>query len=184
MRGAPAFLPAFAASFALVFAFLSALGWAAAAVVLPSPGAVYNNAYMSLRTPAGWVCRRDGLETSCHPDAPAPRRAIIIVGAKVVGPMDDHDQYRAHLRTPRTVDTGDGPLRDSIVRFVETRQIGGRDWVVGAHFESELPGYETWYVATAGARTALLVTYSAHQTVFEDHRRDIEEMIANIVLFE
>ena len=100
----------------------------------------------------------------CQQKLPCPIRAAMqSTGIRLVALYEDH------LSTPRPLTDRDGnPIgRSSRVEFVKSREIGGRTWIHSRHFESEVPGFYTDYFATGDQHIAILVTFSAHRSVFD-----------------
>lgn len=133
--------------------------------------AAFENTYMTFDLPDGWTCQLEETEHICNDTAvsgPAP--SIIIMAAKFKGEDDRLDRYEDHLSTPRPVMDRNGlPTgRSSRVIEVRTQDISGQSWVRARHFESELPEFYTDYLATVGERVAILVTFSAHRSVFQN----------------
>ncbi|WP_417720834.1 hypothetical protein [Salipiger sp.] len=176
----------FALAFCATVLVLSAAGFGLARLLLPPPLTYYHSSYLSLSIPEGWWCAQEGTEFVCNrqPDDPAapvaPRKAVIIFTAKIAGPQDTFDAYRAHLLTPRTL-SGEVPATSTVEEVTE-REIAGRRWIVGRHFGSELPNYRTWYFATVSGSLAVLVTFAAHRDVADDYAGDIDTVLRNLAL--
>lgn len=173
------FLGAMAATFAL----LSLAGLALASAFLPKPVRYFHTSYMEFAIPDRWLCHREGTEFICEPrDRPEDGlRALMIVGAKVRGPMDERSAYIEHLRTPREVR---GETRMSVVEEVSTFETHGREWVYGAQFESELPGFRTRYYASYTDTLAAAVTFSTHESIAGRYEPDVAILLESLKLFD
>ncbi|WP_049976046.1 hypothetical protein [Azospirillum sp. B506] len=132
------------------------------------------NSFIAFEAPSGWTCSLEGPEDVaawvCVDAAQAGTRdAIIVLTAKHRGDGDRLDLYQDHLSTPRAVSDSEGrPTgRMSRVKFVREDIIADHSWVHGRHYESEVPGYVTDYFATVKNDIAIVVTFSAHQSVFD-----------------
>ena len=192
-----AFWRAAAVSLLVTLMLLGGIGWLAAKLLAgPKPIRFANN-FFEFRLPHDWHCRQERTEQVCRyaKDAETAKRSAIILTMKFRGPQDTYDAYLEHLQTPRLLRTGaDGRMvRDdepsvhetpSKVHYARRRRIGEHEWVEGLHFASEIPYYFTQYHATVIAQIAVLITYSAHQGVYENHRADIETMVRSLVLFQ
>ena len=173
----------FLAAMALSIAVLSAMGYALAMALLPTPVRYFHTSYMEFAIPDRWRCHREGAEYVCEPrKRPADGfRALMIVGAKLRGPMDAFDAYIEHLKTPRPVSGAD---RMSVVEEVETIDIDGRRWVYGAHFESEVPDFRTRYYVSYTDTLAAAVTFSTHRSVADRYDDDIATLLGSLKLFD
>jgi hypothetical protein len=130
----------------------------------------FQNSYISFELPPGWGCKIEQTEWVCSDRAESPQSsAIIILTAKDRGTIDRLDLYEDELSRPRPLrDTNGNPLgRSSRVFFVRPEIISTRTWIHGRQFESEVPNYYTDYFATVDDQIAILVTFSAHSSVFD-----------------
>ena len=130
----------------------------------------FQNSYISFELPPRWGCKLEQTEWVCVDSAEGPQSsAIIILTAKERGTIDRLDLYEDELSRPRPLrDTNGNPLgRSSRVVFVRSEIIATRTWIHGRQFESELPNYYTEYFATVDDQIAILVTFSAHSSVFD-----------------
>jgi hypothetical protein len=130
----------------------------------------FQNSYISFELPPGWRCELEQVEWVCTDRAESPQSsAIIILTAKERGTIDRLDLYEDELSRPRPLrDTNGNPLgRSSRILFVRSEPISTRMWVHGRQFESEVPNYYTDYFATVDEQIAILVTFSAHTSVFD-----------------
>jgi hypothetical protein len=81
-----------------------------------------------------------------------------------------HDtQGVAHMSTPQ---------------FARIVKINGQDWVDALHWESEVPGYFTRYLATLNDTTSLLVTFTADKAHFEQFNGQMEPLIGQMKLMK
>jgi hypothetical protein len=130
----------------------------------------FQNSYISFELPPGWGCELEQTEWVCTDRAESPQSsAIIILTAKERGTIDRLDLYEDELSRPRPLrDTNGNPTgRSSRVFFVRSEMISTRTWIHGRQFESEVPNYHTDYFATVDDQIAMLVTFSAHTSVFD-----------------
>jgi hypothetical protein len=116
----------------------------------------------------------------CNEQEDRKHGAIIIIGAKEVGPGDSLDEYYDHLAQPKTLMDGDRPLRRSQVHWVRRTFIGGQPWVESEQFELELPNFVTHYVATVTGRVAVLVTLSAHKIAYPAMAAQLEAVVRSL----
>ena len=141
----------------------------------------YANAYLAFDLPERWSCTPEGTEYVCRgTTGQVGREAIIIFTAKEIGPSDTLEQYEQHLKQPRTMPDAKGKPMMSSVRQVVRKQIAGVQWIDGLHLSSEIPNYYTRYLATVKDRLAVLVTFSAHVSVFSRYANDFMKSIQSL----
>jgi hypothetical protein len=162
---------------------LSAFGTGIAWVALPPPPAYHRTSFFEFPLPPDWACDRDGTETVCRPRHPPPHQAIIVFAAKWRGPNDSMAFYRQHLETARNRDSHGAP-RVSTVLSVREVELGGRRWIDGRHRDSELPGYETRYLAAVTADLGVLITYSFKNGTGPSYEPLFEKAIRGLLLYQ
>jgi hypothetical protein len=141
----------------------------------------YANSYLAFDLPERWSCIAEGTEFVCRSSVvQSGREALIIFTAKEVGPSDTLDQYGAHLKQTRTIPDSRGKPSQSSVRTVSRKQIAGIPWVDGLQLGSEIPNYYTRYLATTKDRLAILVTFSAHVSVYSRYASDFMKSIQSL----
>jgi hypothetical protein len=146
----------------------SLTGW----LVVAGPAAAerFANSYISFELPTGWACRLEQTEWVCRPTDPVgAREAIFILTAKETGPQDRLHLYEDHLARPMVLERGAQPGSGTLSTVLDLvrRSIGGRNWVIATHFQSEVRNYITRYFATADDQIAILFTFSAHSDHFD-----------------
>jgi hypothetical protein len=92
---------------------------------------------------------------------------------------DTLDAYEAHLRGAIPRADGEGTSRLISVR---RRRIGGLDWIEGRRDGSEVPGWETTYLAGNTADVGILITFSVHPRFRDARVPDLERMLETIVV--
>ena len=159
------------------------LATAASLVATATAGAdTFRNDYVTFELPAGWKCALKQAEFICRSGKPGAdtREAVIILTAKETGPMDSLQGYEAHLRRPVQMHTKSGRLLQSTVYSVEQQRINNHVWINGFHFNSEVPGYYTRYLATLKDDIALVVTFTAHKLHYTKYSRDFGRAIQTL----
>ena len=142
---------------------------------------LFKNSYLSIDLPERWNCSAEGTEWICKSDEEvAAKEAIIIFTAKEAGPSDTIDQYEAYLKTPKTSTTETGQPVQSQVKIVQKTSLADQTWVDGLHLSSEIPNYYTRYIATTKGRIAILVTFSAHVSVYTKYSADFLNAIKSL----
>lgn len=144
----------------------------------PVSAEVFESRFLRFSLPEGWKCDQEGTEFVCEPVHPKGHKVsmIIILAAKYQGDFDTLPNYMEYLRKNKSV-TGGSSLT------VEPKiddDIGGLSWVEATHYESELKGFYTTYLATATQGLAVLVTFSASKDNYPQFRDMIRPCIQSL----
>lgn len=175
--------PRFYLGMILTFATLMLIGLALAMLLIEPPSRYYRTTFFELPIPKEWDCDVTSTEIECRPVGEAGKTTIIIATAKYRGPMDTFEAYRTHLNTPQLIDQG-GKAVPSRPVYVRDTILGGRIWIDGRHEASEVPNYDTRYMATITSRLAILATYSIHKNHFDDFERILNHSFERMDIFE
>lgn len=167
-----------------VFLGLTALGIGLAWLMVPEPPEYLRNSYLEMPKPQGWSCSIEVTEWVCRHGGELSRKGIIIMTAKVRNESDTRALYTQHLLQPRIVATSDGDQLESEVIYVRDVLLGNYLWVDGLHYQSEIPNYFTRYMATITSEIGVLVTFSAHKTVYEELKQEFEESISSMAVHQ
>jgi hypothetical protein len=127
--------------------------------------AEFRNSYLWFELPAGWTCEIQETEFVCDPPhvQGQPVSAIMILTAKIPGPDDGLVDYKRVL-SDRAALLGQGAL----IKAPTNVKIGETIWVDATLRGSEIPNYQTRYLATVKSGIAILYTFSAHLSVYSD----------------
>jgi hypothetical protein len=141
----------FAIQCALTFAFASALS-----------AEVFESRFLRFSLPEGWKCDLEGSEFVCEPAHPKGHKVsmIIVLAAKYQGDFDTLPNYLEYLRKNKSITGGSSLVDGPTIK----NDIGIVSWVEATHYESELKGFYTTYLATVTNGLAVLVTFSASKT--------------------
>lgn len=162
---------------------LAGVGFGVTALLSPEAANTYRGTDFRFEIPDGWRCRLDGSEFVCRPSAEDPNRAaaIIILTRKLIGPSDTFEEYEAHLSKPKTIASFDGePLEPSEIISLGRQNISGHQWVIGTHFQSEVPNYYTTYAATITSHVGVLVTFSVHQRFRDAYQPGFDRALSSL----
>ena len=124
----------------------------------------FRSSYLRFELPDGWTCRLEVTEFVCSPPLAAGEKAssIMIFTAKEEGPDDSFTEYRKHLESE-----GEKRGPGGVIKPPTIMRIGDTLWIDATISGSEIPNYYTRYLATVKNGIALLVTFSAHSSVFD-----------------
>lgn len=171
-------LAAFATAILLV-----GLAAAAGSLLFREPPVRFEARGMSFVVPQGWTCQAEGTESVCRPrkGEPFERQAIIVATAKTIGPNDTDAFYKTYLTTPHRPAPRDGvEYPDSTVVYFRRSEVGGRDWAEALHKGSLLPSYYSRYLAATIGATAVLITLSFKDTVYDQQEAFMTDFVASI----
>lgn len=171
--------------FALVLTLsaLTGVGLAVSRYAVEQPRERYLNSAFEFDLAPGWTCHDDGTETLCNQGKP-PYVAIVVMAMKERNDQDNLDAYEKHLSSPKSNTTIDGAPFTSEVRLVRRRRIGEHIWVESLHFGSEIPEFDTYYLATNTAALGVLVTMSVRKDRVAEFSRSLNEMIASLTIHQ
>jgi hypothetical protein len=139
---------------------------------------VFESRFLRFSLPEGWKCDLEGSEYVCEPPHPKGQKQsmIFVLAAKYPNDSDNLPGYMEELRRNKSMTHGsslvDGPKIDS--------NINGLSWVEATHFESELQGYYTIYMATVSNGLAVLVTFSVRRNEYMRFRDLVRPCIESL----
>jgi hypothetical protein len=130
----------------------------------PALAVQFRNDYLKFELPSGWTCQLEQTEFVCEPPHAAgqPVNAIMILAAKFMGTGDTLGDYKRHLEG-RAAQLGPKAMLKPPA-FVVIQDIL---WVDATLAGSEVTTYDTRYLATARDEIAILFTFSAHRSVYD-----------------
>jgi hypothetical protein len=130
-------------------------------------GRSFSNSFVTFELPDSWKCNLEDSDWVCNEQTTARLNSIMILAAKRIGPGDTMDKYYDYLARPKTLkDTEGNPQRESTVLWVRRTTIAGTQWVESLQLNSEVADYYTHYLATIEGHIAVLVTLSAHKSIY------------------
>lgn len=160
------------------------LGLAAFLLSPSSHAARFANQFTEFELPPQWQCNLEGAEWVCQNTSPAKKRdAIIVLAAKLKGDQDSLDQYLTYLKAAKTYTSVQGKPVKSEVKYAKTQNINNHAWVDSLHFESEIPGFFTRYLATVKQDIGVLITYSISKNKWQEYSADFENMVRTLKVF-
>lgn len=161
--------------------------WLLATFILssnPAFAARFANQFVEFELPAKWQCTLEGAEWVCQSvDQDKKRDAIIVLAAKLRGDQDSIDKYRDYLAQPKTFQNVQGRPMKSESKYSRTSSLNDHPWVDSLHFESELPGFYTRYLATIKEDIGVLVTYSISKAKYQAMQGEFDSMAKTLKVF-
>ncbi len=128
----------------------------------------FKNAYISFEMIDNWTCSPSQTEWVCRSQDPKEaREAVIVLTAKEKGPSDSFDLYQSHVNSPISTNSRSaGPLVSRVVYQAQQNRYNDQTWLDSLHQDSEVKNFFTRYLATIKDPIAILVTFSAHNSVY------------------
>lgn len=145
----------------------------------------FANQFVEFELPSGWVCILEGAEWVCQnqQNQEKKKEAIIVLAAKIQGNQDSLDQYLSYLKNPKSFTNAEGKQGISEVRYANTKTIQDKSWVDSLHYESEIRGFYTRYLATVTDGIGILVTYSVNKGKYQEYASVFESMVGSLKAF-
>jgi len=141
----------------------------------------FSNSFVTFDLPDTWKCNLEDSDWVCNEQTTARLTSIMVLAAKRIGPGDTMDKYFDYLARPKTLkDTEGNPQRESSVLWVRRTTIAGTQWVESLQLNSEVADYYTHYLATIEGHIAILVTLSAHRSIYAQTQDRFQETIRSL----
>ena len=132
----------------------------------------------------GWWCELEDTEYVCNPPGKPPYSAIAIIAIKERNRDDNLQAYEDHLKQPQRLDTNARTSTVSVVSYVKRIRLGHAEWVEALHVGSEVPNYDTYYLATITSHLGVLVTMSVHKDYERIYSRQLTDMMSTLNLYQ
>jgi len=175
----------FLLSFLVTFLLTVALVGGAATAVFGLWGRqreTFRTPYFEFELAKGWTCHRDETEYVCEARGTDKTKAVAIVTLKERSPADSLDAYLQFIRRPRS--GGSLQPASSSVHYARRIRLGDREWVESLHSGSEVPNYDTYYLATTTSLVGILFTLSTHATLREAQVGELRTMGASVRTYQ
>jgi hypothetical protein len=180
----PRFLTSALGSFLLVIAIVGAGGLAAAGMTVKKPREPFRTGSFEFDLAPGWWCELEGHEYVCTPPGKEPYAAIAIMAIKERGKDDNLQAYEDHLNKPIVAtDSAGKTITSTLIREGQVT-LGHAKWIEALHLGSEVPNYNTYYLATNNSYLGILVTMSVHKDSEKDYIRQLNDMMATLNLYQ
>jgi hypothetical protein len=146
---------------------------------------VFRAAAFELDLAPGWWCEPDGTAHVCSPPGKPPYAATVIMAMKERNEEDNLKSYEEYLKQPKKISSSSGAESEfSKVRYVRISTIGEHQWVEAQHSGSELPNYDTYYLATNTSYLGIVVTMSVHKDYSKQYVDGLKDMIATLHIYQ
>jgi len=171
-------------AFLLTVSVLGGAGYAITRIALPPPRELFRAAGFDLQLAPGWWCELEDSEYVCSPDSKPPYPAIAIIAMKERSDTDNLAAYEQHLEQVQQAQAGGKNTTEMFQVPVHRRVIAGHKWVEALLSGSEVPNYDTYYLATNTSYLGILVTMSVHKDHTKEYVGQFQEMIGTLDIYE
>jgi hypothetical protein len=176
-------IAAFGAFMATV-AILAGAGYAISEIAVRQPRDPFRTGSFEFDLAPGWWCGREGAEYVCDPPGKPPFPAIAVIAIKERNRDDNLKAYEDHLRQPQPLANKTGNATLSTVSYVKRVKLGHADWIEALHLGSEVPNYNTYYLATVTSHLGILVTMSVHRDQQRKYVDQLNDMMNSLNLYQ
>lgn len=130
---------------------------------------------LELNLDSTWKCIVEGTEHVCQRKTDDRKeKTILIWTAKAKGPQDTFNKYLDHLKSPIKRNFEKNKPVASVPQYTRITNIEGRQWIDSLHWESEMPGFYTRYLASVGDKISVLITFSATKNNFDKANIEVQ----------
>jgi hypothetical protein len=179
------FFAALSIVFLMTVAVLGGAGYAVTRLAVPAPRELFRAAPFDFELAHGWWCERDGTEYVCSPPGKPPHAAIAVIAMKERGDSDNLAAYEEHLKQAQRPGATDNNTSEmSQVRQIGRRSLAGHEWVEALHAGSEIPNYDTYYLATTTSHLGILVTMSVHKDRTAKYIGELRDMMETLNIYQ
>jgi hypothetical protein len=171
-------------TFFVTAAVLGGAGYGITQILVPAPRELFRGPAFDFELARGWWCELDSGAYVCTPPGKPPYAATAIMAVKERSSSDNLQAYEEHLRKPKALgDPNKGAGQVSEIRYVRRRTLGAHEWVEALHVGSEVPNYETYYLATNTSYLGIVVTMSVHKDNADKYITQLRDMIRTLSVY-
>jgi hypothetical protein len=143
---------------------------------------VFENSYLNITLPDSWACSLSGDAWICLSNEPAiAKNAVIVITAKVAAPEDNLPAFLTQLKRSKMMNVGGTPTPSKVLS-AQYRAAAGTQWVQAEQLGSEIPDFDTLYLATVKDRLSIQLSFSAERTHLAALRPVFEKSIQSLKL--
>ncbi len=147
-------------------------------------GKKFTSQFCEFDLPSTWECALEGTEWLCQStNEDRKKEAIIILAAKERGEQDSLDKYQKYLKEKKVFELPGGKKIISNPSYAKSTQINEHSWIDALHFQSEIPGFYTRYLATVKEGLGMAVTFSVGKDHYSTYLPVFERMIKTLKVF-
>jgi hypothetical protein len=179
------FLISLLGAFFVTLAVLAGAGYLVAQIGVRAPRDPFRAGSFEFDLAPGWWCERESGTFVCTPPGAPPHAAIAIIAVKERSDQDSLERYEEHLRQahPPAADANPGG-KLSEVRYVKRVTLGHAQWIESLQAGSEIPNYDTYYLATVTSLLGILVTMSVERNLEDKYIQELSDMMKTLNVYQ
>jgi hypothetical protein len=159
------FLVSLLGTFLATLVILIGGGYAITQMTVRQPRDPFRTGSFEFDLAPGWWCELEDSEYVCTPPGQPPHPAIAVIAVKERSRGENLQAYEEHLKQPQKVSDRAGGTVLSEVSYVKRSRLGQVEWVEALQLGSEVPNYDTYYLAATYVRqlTDMMRTLNVYQ---------------------
>ena len=148
---------------------------------LPTFGFQLKTEELAMDLPKPWECKAEKELWLCDEQTSGRQKnVVILVQARKALPKETYNYFRDQLKAPRSSKGKSGTPLLSRVVSMQDRIINGVQWFEAIHFDGELDGYYTQYIATRRGDFSYLITMSAHKAKWDGYKNIFQSITSSL----
>lgn len=157
---------------------------AAAALASTAFAAKFANPFTEFELPPQWGCNLEGAEWVCQSSNDSKKgEAVMIVLAKMKGSDDSIESYMTYLKSAKSYNGPGGKPAKSEALYAKSINVNDQQWVDAAHKDSELPGFNTRYLATVKQDIGVLISFSVAKDKYQSYLPMMDDLVKSLKVF-
>jgi hypothetical protein len=178
------FLVSLLGTFLATLVILIGGGYAITQMTVRQPRDPFRTGSFEFDLAPGWWCELEDSEYVCTPPGQPPHPAIAVIAVKERSRGENLQAYEEHLKQPQKVSDRAGGTVLSEVSYVKRSRLGQVEWVEALQLGSEVPNYDTYYLATTTSSLGILVTMSVHKDHAATYVRQLTDMMRTLNVYQ
>jgi hypothetical protein len=180
----PRFLVSLLGTFLATLVILIGAGYVITQMTVRQPRDPFRAGSFEFDLAPGWWCELEETEYVCTPPGQPPHPAIAVIAVKERSRADNLQAYEEHLKQRQKETAGAVGTALSEVSYVKRSRLGHVEWVEALQLGSEVPNYDTYYLATTTSNLGILVTMSVHKDHAAAYVRQLTDMMSTLNVYQ
>ena len=180
----PRFLVSLLGTFLATLVILIGAGYVITQMTVRQPRDPFRAGSFEFDLAPGWWCELEETEYVCTPPGQPPHPAVAVIAVKERSREDNLRAYEEHLKQRQNVTAGAAGTAPSEVSYVKRSRLGHVEWVEALQLGSEVPNYDTYYLATTTSNLGILVTMSVHKDHAATYVRQLTDMMSTLNVYQ
>ena len=150
-----------------------------------APAAIHewDDSDLSIAIDRPWNCEFEAPTLVCQKqDQSIHDGGIIIATTKKRTESETLASFESFLKQPKRTLLADDTHMLSVPNETRRTVINGQTWITSTHWQSEVEGFYTLYLATTTAKESILITFTASKSRFSGFTKEVEPIIKRLSL--